>query len=467
MFDERGILLSNVRNRGLLTSLGLLSGDTKAPLNLQLLDPGRELKKGQTATPGTSLRPTRMVASAVTGSSGIELDGYRNYLGRRVIGAWTWLDRHNMGIGTEIEYEEAYAPVRFASLAASLLFASVVFLAGASSVSSYMNLRLQSAVVDARRVGPYTLQKLVGQGGMGKVFLAKHAMLRRPTAIKVLVGEQADAETVQRFEREVQLTSQLTHPNTIQIYDYGRTEEGIFYYAMEYLDGLDLAQLVALEGPVPVGRAMSILIQACSSLREAHEHGLIHRDVKPANIMLCERGGRFDVVKVLDFGLAKPLTPQDGTYASHPELIGGTPHFMAPERIKNSAAVDGRSDLFSLGVVAYFLLTGEYVFDGDSPLEVIDSVLNSDPTRPSSVTKSRIPSELDDLVVHCLAKNPHDRPPSVEAFSIKLESIAQDHPWSQDDAKRFWKTMQRKLAIVQTRHSSTRYVAGPTAIGRS
>ncbi len=232
---------------------------------------------------------------------------------------------------------------------------------------------LRTQVVEARQLGQYLLAEKIGEGGMGEVHRAKHALLRRPTAIKLLPPEKAGVESISRFEREVQLTAKLTHPNTVAIYDFGRTPNGIFYYAMELLDGIDLEHLVDEYGPQPPARAVHILAQICGSLAEAHAIGLVHRDVKPANVILCERGRVPDTIKVVDFGLVKDVSGLSGD--GDPELsnvntIIGTPLYLAPEAILTPDKVDGRADLYAVGALAYFLLTGSPVFSGKSVMDV-------------------------------------------------------------------------------------------------
>ena len=234
---------------------------------------------------------------------------------------------------------------------------------GISTISSKAIYSLRRGLHDARALGNYGLEEELGSGGMGIVYRATHAVLRRPTAIKLLRPEAASQVNVSRFEREVRLTARLTHPNTIAVYDYGRSPEGLFYYAMEYVDGVDLDLLVENHGPLPPGRIILILEQVAASLAEAHDLGLIHRDVKPANIMIGIRGGIPDMVKVLDFGLVKNVR-RDESSLSSVEKLKGTPHFISPEDILTPADVDGCSDLYALGGVAYYLLTGEHVFEG-------------------------------------------------------------------------------------------------------
>lgn len=294
------------------------------------------------------------------------------------------------------------------------------------------------AVKQARKLGQYTLVRKLGEGGMGTVYLARHAMLRRPTAIKLMHRAQAqDEQSLIRFEREVQLTSSLTHPNTIAIYDYGRTQEHEFYYAMEYLEGLTLQRLVEIFGTVPASRVLFILQQVCGSLNEAHAAGLTHRDIKPANIMLCQRGGLSDVVKVLDFGLVKPQTANQDSMVTRTNVLTGTPLYMAPEMITNPTEVDGRTDVYSLGVVAYFLLTGQPVFVGNSALEVCSQHLHNAPSPPSELEPG-VPKDVDALVLSCLEKKPKDRPSSAQQLLERVNACADAGRWSSKQAAAWW-----------------------------
>lgn len=244
------------------------------------------------------------------------------------------------------------------------LFA-VILCTAASQVIYGLRRRMR----DVTKLGQYTLVEKLGEGGMGVVWAAKHAMLRRPTAVKLLHADRAGARSLARFEREVQRTAELTHPNTVTVFDYGRTPDGVFYYAMELLRGATLNDVVEVDGPQVEGRVVRILAQAASALQEAHEHGLIHRDVKPGNIMLVERGGELDVAKVLDFGLVKELDQATSTSLSQVNVVMGTPQYLAPEAIVAPESIDARSDLYALAAVGYFLLTGSHVFEGRNAVE--------------------------------------------------------------------------------------------------
>ncbi|MBN1443033.1 MAG: serine/threonine protein kinase [Planctomycetes bacterium] len=317
--------------------------------------------------------------------------------------------------------------------------------AAIASVGSRIIYGLQQEVREARQLGQYSLEEKIGEGGMGEVYRASHAMLRRPTAIKLLRPERAGEVCLARFEREVQLTSRLTHPNTISIYDYGRTPDGVFYYAMEYLDGLDLESLVKLDGPQPPARAIHILQQACGSLIEAHAIGLIHRDIKPANIILCERGTVLDTVKVVDFGLVKDIEGRLDTSASGADTITGTPLYMSPEAIRSPQQVDGRSDIYALGAVGYFLLAGRSLFHSTNFMEICSHHLQTPPDPPSAARGVALPADLENLILRCLEKRPEDRPASARDLRRSLERLQDSGRWTQEDAARWWSSMQPRI----------------------
>jgi serine/threonine-protein kinase len=310
-----------------------------------------------------------------------------------------------------------------------------------SAISSRVIFGLRAEVAKVRRLGQYTLGEKIGEGGMGVVYRAHHAMLRRPAAIKLLPPDKVGEDSLRRFEREVQLTARLTHPNTVIVFDYGRTPEGLFYYAMEYLDGLNLDQLVREDGPQAPGRVIHLLQQVCGALIEAHGVGLVHRDIKPANILLVDRGGVPDVIKVVDFGLVKHIDPH-GTEATMTvttgNLVRGTPLYMAPEAITGERELDARSDLYALGTVGYFLLTGKPVFEGTTVVEILAHQLHTAPVPPSKRISRPIPAALEAIVLQCLAKDPNDRPADALTLDLALERCPCDAPWSRDAASAWW-----------------------------
>ncbi|HKB38404.1 MAG TPA: serine/threonine-protein kinase, partial [Gemmataceae bacterium] len=280
----------------------------------------------------------------------------------------------------------------------------------------------------------------LGAGGMGEVYLAEHVLLRRPCAIKLIRPERAgDANHLLRFEREVRTTATLTHPNTVQIFDYGHAEDGTFYYVMEYLPGLTLDQLVQQHGPLPAARAIHFLRQLCRALQEAHTVGLIHRDIKPANVMVCERGGLHDVAKLLDFGLVLPQGVRpDGERLTQEGVIAGTPAYMSPEQAAGGDNLDARSDIYSLGALAYFLLTGRPPFAGRSSLRMLAAHLYEP---PAALTDHRpdVPVELQAVVLRCLAKEPAQRFPNAQCLEAALALCHTEEEWTEEQAASWWR----------------------------
>ncbi len=310
----------------------------------------------------------------------------------------------------------------------------VVLSAFGSSVIYGLRRKLDAAM----QLGKYTTDKKLGSGGMGTVYLAHHVLLRgRPIAIKVIQPDKLTPASLARFEREVQATSKLTHPNTVAVYDYARSPDGTFYYAMEYLDGLDLEELVRRAGPLPTDRVANILEQVCGALSEAHANDIIHRDIKPQNIILCERGLQPDVAKVVDFGLAKEITNETGQST---EVILGTPAYLAPEVMTDPTKVGPRSDLYSLGAVGYFLLAGRRIFaEARTTLDICVHHMTKVPPRPSEILGREVDRGLEDLVMQCLAKNPDDRPPSAEELAAALHALPRRGNWGDEAARRWWR----------------------------
>lgn len=305
--------------------------------------------------------------------------------------------------------------------------------------------RLSRDVNKARRMGSYQLIERIGEGGMGEVWRAEHNMLARPAAVKLIRADAMGSgdrgmTTLRRFEREAQATAALQSPHTISLYDFGHSSDGSFFYVMELLDGVDLETLVARFGSVPPDRVLHFLRQICDSLIEAHEAELVHRDIKPANIFICRYGHRTDFVKVLDFGLVKA---SEANGAAQTRLTGenrttGTPAFMAPEAALGKSEIDGRADLYALGCVAYWLLTGRLVFDGTTPVELAIQHVQEQPAPPSKLAELPIPAALEDIVMWCLQKQPADRPQTARELLARLDSIELDETWSTDRSDAWW-----------------------------
>jgi serine/threonine-protein kinase len=335
----------------------------------------------------------------------------------------------------------------------------------ATAVVSRVIYGLVIQVQEAMQLGRYTLIEQIGEGGMGAVYRAQHAMLRRPTAVKLLLPERVSGEALARFEREVQLTSRLTHPNTVAIYDYGRTPDGIFYYAMEYLDGISLETLVSEDGPQPEGRVIHVLAQVAGALAEAHAIGLIHRDIKPANVMLCERGGMPDFAKVVDFGLVKKVGGAEGqVHLTSTNTLAGTPLYMAPESITRPDEIDARADLYALGAVAYYLLTGSPPFNGKTIVDVCGQHLHSQPVPPSERLGHPLNARLEGVVLACLEKSPEKRPRGASEVVNLLAECQGESPWSSAQAKQWWgRWREKNPALVRKDLAFERTVATDVA----
>jgi serine/threonine-protein kinase len=303
---------------------------------------------------------------------------------------------------------------------------------------SYLLNSMRTELHEAKRMGQYHLHEKLGAGGMGDVYYAEHHLLKRPCALKLIKSEMAKDPIAQaRFEREVRSAASLSHPNVIAIYDYGHTDDGAFYYVMEYLPGMSLSQLVHDFGPLPAGRVIYLMRQLCAGLVEAHALGLVHRDLKPANIHIAIRGGEFDVVKVLDFGLVKVTRDTDAPQLTAEMTVSGTPLFMSPEQATADRDLDARSDIYSIGAIAYFALTGEPPFKGNSSMEIMIAHAR-DPVVPPSELVAGIPSDLEQVVLKCLAKKPGDRYQSVKDLMRAFEACQEAGSWSLNRAEAWW-----------------------------
>jgi serine/threonine protein kinase len=468
-FDAQGMLLSHSRFDDQLRKIGLIPDvpGSEALLTLQIRDPGGNLFEGHRAGAERGAQPlTRMAASAVTGQSGVDVEGYRDYRGVEVVGAWTWLDAYGLGVATEMDLAEAMAMPGhlrkfFWIVLGGFVLTSGLILLGTVFISR-MGRQMNDAVMEARKLGQYTLEKKIGEGGMGQVYRARHALLRRPTAIKLLLPDRAGKDDITRFEREVQITSELTHPNTIAIYDYGRTPDGVFYYAMEFLPGINLAGLVETGGPQPQGRVIHVLRQVCGSLEEAHRAGLIHRDIKPENVILCQRGGLHDVAKVLDFGIVKDLGGRADERLTTADGFFGTPLYISPEALNSPLRVDARADIYALGAVAYYLLTAQPLFEGKNLTEICGHHLNTRPTPPTQRTNNTIGDDLERLILACLEKDPELRPRSSRQLADMLGACAAAGEWTEEQARAWWVEHAEEIR-TETEESGKSMPTGQTA----
>jgi len=321
---------------------------------------------------------------------------------------------------------------------------------GTSVYGTYLINSLRTQAYEAREFGQYKLKRLLGAGGMGEVYLAEHQLLKRPCAIKLIrAGKADDPKSLARFEREVQAIAALSHWNTVEIFDYGRTDAGTFYYVMEYLPGLSVSDLVERFGPLPPERALYLLEQACDALREAHAAGLVHRDVKPGNIFAARRGGLDDVAKLLDFGLVKTNGGSDSLHLTQDGTITGSPLYMAPEQATGDGEPDARSDIYSLGCVAYYMLTGHAPFEGDQPLKVLMAHA-SRPVTPPRELRPELPTDVEEVVLRCLEKQPSRRYADTMGLAEALRQCESWGRWTRDDAARWWQTAGREVVEPAT-----------------
>jgi serine/threonine protein kinase len=453
-FDDSGLAISRSRFDPQLKKLGLLEDkeDVTSALRLYLRDPGGDLTSGFLRPAAEEARPlTHFIAEAIAGQDGLSVEPKRDYRGVPVVGIWRWLPEHNFGVVTQQDASEAYQALRILRFIFLLLFLLLLLCATGFFIASYMGVRLRhqlsAAELHAKQLGQYQLEEKIGEGGMGVVYRARHALLRRETAIKLLLPDRADAGAIARFEREVQLTCQLTHPNTIQVYDYGHTPDGVFYYAMEYLEGLNLKELVELFGHQSEGRVIHVLVQVCDALEEAHQRGLVHRDIKPANVFLTLRGGIPDSVKVLDFGLVREVGADSRNTDNTPDTneLVGTPLFMSPESITTPGRSDPRSDLYSIGALGYYLLTGRHVFEGETVEEIARKHCEDVPVPPSQVCPVEVSSEIENSILLCLQKAPEQRPQSAAELKNLLLCSPRSADWGLTARAAWWTEHQTEI----------------------
>lgn len=331
---------------------------------------------------------------------------------------------------------------RYLPFAMGVNFIGMSFFGAMAVYGSYKISTLAEEAFAARQLGQYRLLKKLGAGGMGEVYLAEHRLLKRACAVKLIRSDRAsDPNILERFEREVQAMSRLRHFNTAEVFDYGRTDDGVLYYVMEYLPGLSLDGLVERHGPVPPPRAIHFLRQLCAALREAHGIGLIHRDIKPGNVLVCRLGGLHDVVKLLDFGLVRVLRSDEGDARKLTQqgFTMGTPDYMSPEQATAEDAIDPRSDLYSFGGLAYFLLTGHPPFVGKTTLETLMAHIQQPVPLPRTI-RPDLPADLEAILLRCLAKDPRERYPDAASLDEALAQCRDAGRWTEADASQWWQS---------------------------
>ncbi|WP_153557234.1 serine/threonine protein kinase [Roseimaritima sediminicola] len=437
--DDRGRVRSKLPPHQPLAELGLLPPETRSPVKvLRAGDPGQTLRSNPSSMQDRSTLPLTIAASrAAAKQNGQTVSAYRDHRGVPVIGAWRWVPELEVGLIVEIEAEEAFAPLH--ALYRSLWAGSGVLILGAGLVSLFLQRQFRpDSPADRNRFGHYELLDELGSGGMGVVYRARHQLMKRPAALKVIRPDRLDQESTLRFDREVQLAAGLQSPHSVSVFDYGWTNDGRAYCAMQLLDGITIHQAVSRGGKMPPGRVVHILLQICDSLSEAHQLGLVHRDVKPRNIMLAEKGECRDWAVLFDFGLAKPTTTDHELFKTQERIWAGTPMFMAPERFRNPTGTDPRSDIYSLGAVGYFMLAGSDPYSEIDPSGLFEVILSSTPPRLSKLLEDPELESLADTIHACMAKSPERRPQSVAELYEQLLRLRGRYPWTRQQAQAWW-----------------------------
>ncbi|MEL6107850.1 MAG: serine/threonine protein kinase [Planctomycetota bacterium] len=469
-FDVDGVLISRSRFETQLRRGGILKPGEASPLKVLIRDPGVDIRTTSVAGANPQTWPmTRMADNATRGGEGVDVIGYRDYRGVEVVGVWRWLPEYDFGVATELDVDEAFEPLAILRQAFFTLFALVTVVGVTLFAIAWITRATEPPenTDDLRRLGHYSLGQRIGRGGMGTVYLGEHGLLHRKVAIKVLENADATDRTLARFRREVQLTAQLQHPNTIEIYDFGRTEDRTFFYVMEFVDGISLEQLVGYYGRQPAERVIYLMSQICGSIAEAHRSGMIHRDIKPANVLLTARSGIFDLVKVLDFGLAKQVD-HESMQLTRVDSLTGTPLYMSPESIRDASTADQLSDVYSIGAVGYTLLTGVAPFDGDTSADVCAKKLHQEPPRPDERIGADLVSDLQLVLLDCLSLDRHRRPGSVEELVARLMGCRDSVGWNQHDAALWWSEIFDGPYLdemdTDDEHSSADGTKGDTAV---
>jgi tRNA A-37 threonylcarbamoyl transferase component Bud32 len=449
-FDKRGRMLSSGRFVEELRENPYfsLAPDDETIYNIILKDPGGDVLDGYQPKAAKAAQPfieplqelyvelDKGIADSVL--VGYNDSPYRNYYGKKVMSRWMWWRAYDFGIITEVTLQEALSTIKFFDYAFIILYVIILLLSYLLFKSNVKVFRFGKKFQDFKQLGQYKLKTKIGEGGFGEVYKAEHAFLKTPVAVKLLKKQFNGTDMLERFEKEVKATSSLSHPNTIRVFDYGTSDDGQFYYVMEYLNGISLDTLVQREKEFDIARGIYILLNACLSLKEAHENGLIHRDIKPGNIMLCNQGGAYDVVKVLDFGLVKSI---DATKTEQTQInrIGGTPMFMAPERLRDPFNADQRVDIYSIGALGIYLFSGKYILELVSQKMLSGDVTIQGNFKSQLIERDDVPAELKSLLMQCLSFEADKRPATIQQVIEALEQLSERNIWKRHDAEAWWK----------------------------
>ncbi|GGZ85725.1 serine/threonine-protein kinase [Algibacter mikhailovii] len=446
-FNNEGKMISSGRFTEDLRKTYLLKDTLLETIyNIELKDPGLNVMHGAKPTLSSVEMPfTKIVDNALNhiklGDSiyhGSLMKPYRDYRGIEVIGAYLWYPEHNFGVITEEDFDEALASLVYFRYTFFIFFIIILVLSFLLFNSNVRIARIGKKVDDFSIIGQYKLREKLGEGGFGEVFKAEHTFLKTPVAIKILKNQFANTDMLDRFEKEVKITSSLSHPNTIKVYDYGTTENNNFYYVMEFLNGISLDKVVNSNNEIPLARGIYVLYHLCLSLKEAHDKGFAHRDIKPMNVMLCNQGGAYDVVKLLDFGLVKNV---DASLSQQTQInrIGGTPMFMAPERIRDPFNTDLRVDIYSIGALGMYLFSGQYLLELVSQKMLTGEETLQGDFRNNLIERKDVPIELSEFLASCIRFDPNKRPSGIDELIVFFEKLNQKNPWTRKDALDWWK----------------------------
>ncbi|TWU42808.1 serine/threonine protein kinase [Novipirellula artificiosorum] len=437
--NPEGMMISESGHAATLYHRGNLEmAPDKIADGLRVTDPGVRLSADTASKIQRRALPlTESVASATQGESDVRLKPYNNYAGESVVGGWRWSSKWHFAVIVEKGVREAFAPAR-------IVWSSFLLLGSLLTVTAFVaaSRLARRSLLDHAAVHPLSRYEIVselGSGGMGVVYKAKHRQLGRDTALKLLRGDRHNKEDRLRFDREAKLAASLSSPHSVMIYDYGRSEEGEAYCVMEYLHGLTLQEVVARSGSQPIGRVLYVLRQVCEALIEAHGMDLVHRDIKPQNIMLSLDASVGDWAVVFDYGLAKPLSPDNSTYQTSEVVWAGTPMYMAPERFRSPTVMDPRSDIYSIGCVAYYLLAGRPPFAECDPESLFALIISEQPIGIGIHRGEEVPESIRGLVYACMSKNADDRYSTVKELGKAIDLLRSEYPWGVEEAVAWWK----------------------------
>ncbi len=450
-FDSYGRMLSSGRFVDQIREIPFfgLSSDDETIYNVILKDPGGDLTSGYEPDLNPAQLPFVEPLKELSGIRGAKKNAtdsiiyslsnksYRSYLGKNVISRWMWWEKYKFGIITEVSTKEALGPLKYFDYAFLVFFLIFLVLSYYVYDSSLKIFRFGRKIAAFKKLGQYHLLEKIGEGGFGEVYRAEHELLKTPVAIKLLKKQFNGTDILTRFEKEVTATASLVNPNTIKVFDFGTSDEGQFYYVMEYLKGIPLDKLVLMEKSIEVPRGIHILLNICYSLQEAHSKGLLHRDIKPGNIMVCNMGGAYDVVKVLDFGLVKRV---DATRTEQTQMnrIGGTPMFMAPERLRDPFNADQRVDIYSLGALGIYMFSGKYILELVSQKMLTGEQTLQGEFKSQIIDDKDIPDSLRQVLLDCLNFVPDKRPENIDVVIDLLEALSTQYPWTRKDAENWW-----------------------------